>query len=119
MSARRSKYGAIKTVVDGVTFDSRAESAKYAELRLLERAGEIGGLTLQPKFRIIVDGRPVHGLPDKRGRKGRALEYRADFAFFEGGKRRVIDVKGMDTPVSRLKRALVQHIYNVEIEVVK
>ena len=47
-----SKYGAIRTTVDGVTFASKAEARRYAELKLLEQAGEIKGLELQPKFDI-------------------------------------------------------------------
>ena len=36
-----NKYHAIKTTVDGITFDSRAEARRYRELKLLERAGVI------------------------------------------------------------------------------
>lgn len=51
-----SKYGAIKMVVDGITFASRKEAKRYSELKLLERAGEISGLTLQPKYTLVVNG---------------------------------------------------------------
>jgi len=37
----RSKYGAIKTEVDGYIFDSRKEAARYQELKFAEAAGEI------------------------------------------------------------------------------
>lgn len=115
----RSKYSAQRVVVDGYSFDSKAEARFYGALKLREKAGEISAIELQPCFPIVVDGAPVRALPNKNGHKGRALEYRADFGFDENGKRRIVDVKGMDTPVSRLKRALVQHIYGVEIEVVR
>jgi hypothetical protein len=116
---RRHKFGAVATTVDGIRFDSKREAAEYARLKLRERAGEIEGLTLQPRFPIIVDGEHVRALPNRLGHRGRPLEYRGDFAFFEGGKRRVLDVKGVDTPDARLKRAIVQHIYKIEIEVIR
>jgi hypothetical protein len=42
-----SKYRAIPTTVDGIRFDSKREAARYGELKLLEKAGHIRGLTLQ------------------------------------------------------------------------
>ena len=33
----KSKFGAKKTVVDGITFDSKAEAKRYGELKQLER----------------------------------------------------------------------------------
>ena len=83
--------------LDGITFDSKAEMNRYAELKMLERAGVIEGLELQPKFILqdAVDGR-------------RAITYFADFGYREKGKpRRVIeDVKGHKTEVYRLKKKL-------------
>lgn len=51
-----SKYRAVKTVVDNITFASKKEAKRYSELRLLERAGHISGLTLQPKYTLTVNG---------------------------------------------------------------
>lgn len=48
------KFNAVKTVIDGHTFASKAEAARYAELKLLRRAGEIFELELQPKYPIVV-----------------------------------------------------------------
>ena len=31
----RSKYGAIRTTIDGITFASKAEARRYAELQIL------------------------------------------------------------------------------------
>lgn len=116
--ARANKYRARPTEVDGIRFASAAEARRYRDLKLLERAGEIAGLTLQPRFPLTVNGEPVKirstGYPN-----GRAAEYRADFAYFRGGHRVVEDVKGLDTPVSRLKRALVETIYHVRVKVVR
>ena len=48
-----TKYHAIKTVYDGITFDSRKEARRYAALKLLERAGEISDLRTQVKYELI------------------------------------------------------------------
>jgi hypothetical protein len=106
---KRSKYGAKKTELDGVTYDSKAEADYAAELKLREKAGEVGGIEIQRPFPILINGFSV-GV------------YRADFSFIdhkEGGRLRVIDVKGYDTPLSKFKRKCVEAFYRVKIEVVK
>ena len=118
MKQRRNKFGAKPTMVDGIRFASKAEARRYGELKMLERAGEIRNLELQPKYDINVNGGPVRirsrGYPN-----GRAVSYIGDFRYFSGNETVVEDVKGMDTPVSRLKRALVENIYSVRVAVVK
>lgn len=56
---RAPKYRNTKTLVDGVLFDSLKEARRYGELKLLERAGEIGDLQVQPAFPLMVSGRQV------------------------------------------------------------
>jgi len=101
---RASKYAAIKTEVDGLVFASKKEAKRYSELRLLERAGEIAALELQPKFPCVVNGQKV-------------CVYIADFAYLNAQGSRVIeDVKGMKTRVYRIKKKLVEALYpNVKI----
>ena len=96
------KYNAKKTVVDGVTFDSTAEARRYGELKLLERAGEILNLELQPVF-VLQDG-----FKGQDGKRVRAVKYIADFRYFDVGTSAVVveDVKGMETAVFRLKRKI-------------
>ena len=48
-----NKFNARKTVVDGITFDSKKEANRYRELKLLERAGKICCLRLQVPFELI------------------------------------------------------------------
>ena len=43
------KYNARKTVVDGIKFDSKKEAARYSELKLMEKAGEIYNLITSRK----------------------------------------------------------------------
>ena len=100
-----SKYGAIKTVVDGITFASKKEAAYYSELKLAERAGEISNLQLQPKFPIIMNGKKVGN-------------YIADFSYLDGGRIIVVDVKSQATrkiAVYRLKVKLVEAQYGIKI----
>lgn len=51
--SKYNKYHAQKVEFDGKRFDSRREARRYAELRLLERAGEITGLRTQVPFELI------------------------------------------------------------------
>ena len=59
---KRNKYGAIRTKVDGINFASKGESRRYKELVLLQEAGHITDLTLQPRFPLEVDGYKVCGM---------------------------------------------------------
>lgn len=98
-----------KTRIDGILFDSKAEAGRYGTLRLLERAGEISGLEVHPRFPIVVAG-------------VRVAEYRADFRYLDlrTSKTVVEDVKGVQTREYRLKKKLVEALYAfpiVEIDV--
>lgn len=97
-----SKYRAKPTVVDGIRFASKKEASRYLELRLLEKAGEINQLELQPSFDLMVSGVKV----------GR---YICDFEYKNGDKWVYEDVKGVKTPVYRLKKKLVKALYGIDI----
>ena len=97
------KYGNRRTVVDGLTFDSAKEARRYGELKLLERAGQITALELQPAFRLVVNNCLI-------------CTYKADFTYLDAEKQRIVeDVKGMKTPVYRLKKKLMLAVHGVEI----
>jgi hypothetical protein len=100
----RNKYHAVKTTVDGISFDSRAEAGRYGELKMLERAGKISGLILQPEFILV----------EKTSRVKRAVKYIGDFKYCEGGETIVEDVKGFKTPVYALKRSLFLSRYGTD-----
>ena len=51
-SGKPNKYRNKPTVCDGIRFDSAKEARRYGELKLLEKAGKISGLQLQPEFRL-------------------------------------------------------------------
>lgn len=103
---RKNKYGAVKTVCDGITFASSAEAKRYGELRLLEKRGFIRNLAVQPEFPFEIDGK-------------RIFVYRADFIYFEGDGRVVEETKGFQTPVWRLKQKLIEAQYGFKITVTK
>jgi hypothetical protein len=97
-----NKYNARKTVVEGIKFDSKREAARYQQLRLLERAGQISGLRLKVKYPLVVNGVRI----------GR---YTSDFNYVEDGREVVEDVKGHVTRDYRLRKLLMLALYGVEI----
>lgn len=103
--------------VDGIRFASKKEAARYQQLKLLEKAGDITHLEVHPKFKIVINGSPLRYPRTPKGKRGREVIAEMDFAYFQGQQRVVEDTKGIDETVSRLKRALVQHIYGVEVRV--
>ena len=100
----RTKYGNRKTVIDGIKFDSEKEAEYYSYLKLLERAGEISDIVLQPRFELI----PPF---EKGGQKFRGLYYVADFQFEKAEEIVVVDVKGYKTDVYKLKHKLFEYLY--------
>ena len=120
------KYGAKATVVDGIRFASLREANRYSELKLLERAGEIRNIELQPRFTFYVHFETM-------------FTYVADFAYerpitvaeleeVKNDKRRwrsgcflpkwhrvIEDVKGVRTPIYKLKKKLIEKSYGITI----
>lgn len=105
-----SKYGAVRTEVDGIKFASKREAKRYGELKLLERAGQIKELELQPKFPIRI---ALRGSSDTAV----AFSYVADFRYREGPKGLLVveDVKGMRNRMYQLKKKCVELQYGIEI----
>lgn len=108
--AKKNKFGAKKTVVDGIEFHSAKEAKRYQELRLLERAGEISHLELQPVFKLAIGNDPVL-IRSKGYPNGRQAKYIGDFSYFNGKHRVVEDAKGFRTPEYKLKKALVEAMF--------
>jgi hypothetical protein len=99
-----SKYGNVPTVTDDGRFDSKAELARWQELKLLERAGEISGLRRQVRFALDVNGQHI-------------AVYVADFCYSDPktGLMTVEDSKGVKTAVYQLKKKLMLAVHGVEI----
>lgn len=108
---KRNKYRNIKTVIDGITFDSKHEAARYEELKLLQRAGVIRDLELQQPFELI----PTQHIGKETYRK---CVYWADFVYYNNRLHKMIveDAKGMKTDVYKIKKLLMLYIYHIEIQ---
>ena len=98
----RGKYRNAATVAGGIRFASRKESRRYAELKLLERAGVVSGLKLQVRYRLAINDVLI-------------CAYVCDFEYTENGARVVEDVKGFKTPEYKLKARLMLAIYGIVI----
>lgn len=101
---KRNKYGAKKTEVDGIIFDSRKEAARYEQLLSLQKEGKISELKLQPAYKITINDKLV-------------CKVILDFEFLDHATGAYIteDVKGRDNAVSKLKRKLVFAAHGVEV----
>lgn len=112
---RHHKYSAVATTVDGIRFHSKAEAKYYAGLKLREKAGEIHDLVLQPAYDLDIPSFP-NGVELTRCGK-----YVGDFVYWDVARSRSVhvDVKGYDTPLSKLKRKIVEALYGIEIEIVR
>ncbi|MBQ3326202.1 MAG: DUF1064 domain-containing protein [Clostridia bacterium] len=116
-----SKYGAAKTIVDGMTFDSRKEANRYLELSMLEQAGCIEDLRRQVKFVLIPTQREEDTVGKRGGIKpGKVLEkecaYIADFVYRDADGHTVVeDTKGVKTKDYIIKRKLMLYVHGIRI----
>ncbi len=109
-----NKYRNRKTIVDGITFDSKAEARRYVELKLMEDTGHIKDLKLQPKFEL------QEKYKNNKGQTVRAITYKADFSYIENGKLIVEDVKGVETKEFKLKKKLFENKYrDIDFRLIK
>ena len=86
-------------------FPSTAEANKFSELVSLLKYGKISRLELQPSYPIVINGQKI-------------CTYRADFRYRDSDdKEMVVDVKPKDfsTELFKLKKKLVENIYQIKI----
>ncbi len=91
-------------------FPSQAELIRFKNLQVMQRAGVITDLQLQPKYPVVINGKKV-------------CEYRADFKYNRGDIPVVEDCKGSlnpkyHDPVFKLKQKLIEAIYGINISIV-
>ena len=114
-AVKTAKYGNLKATVDGITFDSRKEANRWAELKLLQRAGQIYELRRQVVFEIIPTQRDeaTGELVEKCAR------YIADFVYRDArtGRTVVEDVKSKATRTETyiLKRKLMYYRFGIRV----
>lgn len=99
--------------LDGIVFASKMEMNRYSQLKLLEKAGEIKDLQLQPRFELL----PAF---ERNGRHFQAITYVGDFSYWDSAtKKRVVeDVKGVETPIFLIKQKLFHYKHNMELRII-
>lgn len=93
-------------------FDSKREAKRYADLLLLQKAGQISGLERQVRYQLI---------PAQRDAAGKLLErevaYILDFRYRnKDGTVTHEDSKGFRTPDYIIKRKLMLHVHGIIIK---
>lgn len=104
--ASGAKYNNKKIKIDGITFDSLREGRRYEELKLIEKTGEIEDIACHPKFQIVINGIKI-------------CKVVLDFSYFLVSQQCTVweDVKSKATatPVSRLKKRLLEAQEGIEV----
>jgi hypothetical protein len=96
---KQHKYKAQRTYcANGHWHPSKAEAKRCDELHILQLAGEITRLEMQPKFPVFINGIKI-------------FTYIADFSYFTKNERVIEDVKGQVLPIYRLKKKAVEAYY--------
>ncbi len=112
-SIKKQKLKNKKTVIDGITFDSKKEANRYLELKVFLENGLIEDLKTQVTFELI----PKQKLSN--GKNERSVSYIADFVYQQDGKIIVEDVKGYrggsTYALYVIKRKLMLWDYEIEI----
>lgn len=101
----RSKYGAKKIVIDGITFDSKDEGRYYLYLKELKAKDRILNFERQPKYELQPSFK-------KYGKTHRAITYAPDFLIYHlDGSEELIDVKGTETQQGNMRRKMFDYKY--------
>lgn len=103
----QGKYKNVKKEFDGIKFDSTLEKNIYIKIKELNIPYE-----LQPKFNLLEKFK-------FEDRTIRAIVYVADFKLTINNKEYIIDAKGLETPVFKIKRKLFMNKYNQDIVTIK
>ncbi|ABR48750.1 protein of unknown function DUF1064 [Alkaliphilus metalliredigens QYMF] len=113
-SQRKSKYNNKKTTVDAIEFDSKKEADYYHQLKLLKQAGEIKDFGIQQRYELLPTFK-------KNGTTFRSINYVADFVIVNNdGTTEVVDVKGVETQVFKIKQKLFEYMYpELNLKIVK
>lgn len=108
------KYRNTPVVVDGIKFDSMHEARRWQQLKLLERAGKISLLERQVPYELAPSVKLVN---EKRARP--AIRCVIDFRYFSAEEARIVieDAKGLETPVSRIKRHLMKSVHGIDVRI--
>lgn len=100
-TGKRNKHNAKRVFLDGRWFASGDEATRYQELRILEQAGEIANLELQPRYIL----QPAFTY---RGERVQAITYKPDFRYLRVSDGMIVieDVKGHATRDYQMRRKM-------------
>jgi hypothetical protein len=107
--SKKNKYGVSPAecrTYNGIEFDSAAEMKRYCQLLLLQKAGQIKNLMLQPRFEL----QPAFKSSFQKN-KIKSINYVADFLYEQDCKIVVEDVKGFRTKEYSLKMKIFLYKY--------
>ena len=111
-----TKYHAIPVHVDGVRFASKREAARFLELQLWQKAGQIADLECQPVFPLHVMEIWRSGAPIVITTIGK---YTADFRYLnlQTGEIVIEDVKSTATRTEayKLRKKLAEAIHGITV----
>ena len=99
--------GTLATIY-GIIFDSEKEADFYSQLKIMTEAGEIAGFCRQARFVVCAGDENT-----------RAAEYVTDFVVFNNdGTYKIVDTKGIETDVFKLKKKMMREKYpHLEISI--
>lgn len=101
-SEKKSKFRNVKSVYQGITFDSKKEMNRWIELNQLQKEKKIWNLERQVVFPLFVN-------------KSLICNYIADFVYDIKDRYVVEDVKGMKLPIYNIKKRLMKAILEITI----
>ena len=94
-----NKYRNVRTIIDGIPFQSKKEANRYCELKLLQQAGEVLYFLRQVPFRLPAE-----------------VKYLCDFyVIWKDGNIGIEDVKGKKTASYIMKKKMVENLYPIKI----
>lgn len=104
-----SKYSNVRTTVDGIAFDSKAEARRWTQLSVMAAAGLISDLKRQVPFKLEVNGIVIG-------------KYLADFTYITHDVLNYLtveDCKGVETQMFKWKAKHFKAQYGIEIKITK
>ena len=106
---KKNKYGNIVTTLNGIKFDSKAESLRYALLTQRQRAGMISDLKIQQSFDFHYGEKKI-------------CTYFSDFSYQRDGQLVVEDVKNpalaKSDSVFCIKKRMMRIFHGIDVVVI-
>lgn len=107
------KYRAKPTTIDNIKFASRLEANYYLELKMLKKVGVVKDIKLQPRF-LLQEGFK------KNNKYYRPIHYVADFEVKYANHTEIVELKGYETAVWKIKQKMFEYKYkDLKLKVVK